>query len=114
MGEGMIATRIGPNTCMSAVGSPAYFADRPIPQTPRDSVHHKCNNLRLPVNGGLYVWEFQKGQESMNVRVSGQITYNGVYQLVGAALDGFGLSYVPAELAAPHIEAGRLIHVLED
>ncbi|WPE26372.1 HTH-type transcriptional regulator PgrR [Pseudomonas hunanensis] len=112
--EGMIATRIGPDTCMSVVGSSAYFADRPIPQTPRDLVNHKCNNLRLPMNGGLYAWEFQKDQESMNVRVSGQITYNGVYQLVEAALDGFGLSYVPAELAAPHIAEGRLIHVLED
>ncbi|WP_070096814.1 LysR family transcriptional regulator [Pseudomonas sp. NBRC 111139] len=112
--EGMIATRIGPDTCMSVVGSSAYFTDRPIPQTPRDLVNHKCNNLRLPVNGGLYAWEFQKDQESMNVRVSGQITYNGVYQLVEAALDGFGLSYVPAELAAPHIAEGRLIHVLED
>jgi DNA-binding transcriptional LysR family regulator len=112
--EGMIATRIGPDMCMSVVGSPAYFAERNLPQTPRDLVEHQCNNLRLPTNGGLYAWEFKKGTESLNVRVSGQITYNGVYHLLDAALDGFGLSYVPTEIAASYVAEGRLIHVLPE
>jgi DNA-binding transcriptional LysR family regulator len=112
--EGMIATRIGPDMCMAVVGSPAYFAGRTLPQTPRDLTHHRCNNLRLPTNGGLYAWEFEKGQEKLNVRVSGQITYNGVYPLLDAALDGFGLSYIPHDMVEPHVAAGRLIHVLED
>jgi DNA-binding transcriptional LysR family regulator len=112
--EGMIATRIGPDLCMSVVGSPSYFTDRAIPLTPRDLVQHQCNNLRLPTNGGLYAWEFKKDDETLNVRVSGQITYNGVYHLLDAALDGFGLSYVPADITAPYVADGRLIHVLED
>jgi DNA-binding transcriptional LysR family regulator len=73
-----------------------------------------CNNLRLPTNGGLYAWEFKKGEESLKARVSGQVTFNGVYQLLDAALDGFGLSYIPEDLVAPHIVAGRLVQVLED
>ncbi|MGH8331278.1 MAG: LysR substrate-binding domain-containing protein, partial [Pseudomonas sp.] len=70
--------------------------------------------LRLPTNGGLYAWEFSKDGESLKVRVTGQVTYNGVYQLLQAALDGFGLSYIPHDLVAPHLKTGRLIHVLED
>jgi DNA-binding transcriptional LysR family regulator len=112
--EGMIATRIGPDMRMSVVGSPAYFADRTLPQTPRDLTDHQCNNLRLPTNGGLYAWEFAKNGESLKARVTGQITYNGVYQLLHAALDGFGLSYIPNDLIAPYVKDGRLIHVLED
>ncbi|MFC6338113.1 LysR family transcriptional regulator [Pseudomonas sp. CCM 7891] len=112
--QGMIATRIGPDMRMLVVGSPAYFADRLIPTTPRDLTEHQCNNLRLPTNGGLYIWEFKKGEETLNVRVSGQVTYNGVYQLLNAALDGFGLSYIPEDLVAEHIGAGHLIQVLDD
>jgi len=112
--QGMIATRISPDMRMLVVGSPAYFAQRPIPRTPRDLTDHACNNLRLPTNGGLYVWEFKKGDESLNVRVSGQVTFNGVYPLLKAAVDGLGLSYVPADLVAPYLADGRLVQVLDD
>lgn len=112
--DGMIATRIGPDMRMSVVGSPDYFANRELPKTPRALTDHSCNNLRLPTNGGLYAWEFAKDGERLKVRVSGQVTYNGVYQLLAAALDGFGLSYVPHEVVAPHLGSGRLIQVLED
>ncbi|EJN22588.1 MULTISPECIES: LysR family transcriptional regulator [Pseudomonas] len=112
--QGMIATRIGPDMRMVVVGSPAYFANRPKPITPRDLTEHQCNNLRLPTNGGLYAWEFKKGEESLNVRVSGQVTFNGVYQLLTAALDGFGLSCLPDDIVTSHIAAGRLVQVLDD
>lgn len=112
--DGMIATRIGPDMRMRVVGSPAYFANRPRPTTPRDLTGHACNNLRLPTNGGLYAWEFRKASESLNVRVSGQVTFNGVYQLLKAAVDGFGLSYIPQDLVAPYLADGRLIAVLDD
>lgn len=112
--QGMIATRIGPDLRMAVVGTPGYFANRDKPLTPRDLTGHQCNNLRLPTNGGLYAWEFAKDGETLQVRVAGQVTYNGIYQLLDAALDGFGLSYIPHELVAPHIASGELIHVLED
>jgi len=112
--DGMIATRIGPDMRMAVVGSPGYFASRPRPETPRDLTDHRCNNLRLPTNGGLYAWEFSKNGESIKARVTGQVTYNGVYPLRQAALDGYGLSYIPHDVVEPFIAAGQLIHVLED
>jgi DNA-binding transcriptional LysR family regulator len=112
--QGMIATRIGPDMRMAVVGSPAYFAGRTAPKTPHDLTGHRCNNLRLPTNGGLYAWEFEKGEERLKARVSGQITLNGVYQLLDAALDGMGLSYIPEDLVTQHLAAGRLVRVLED
>ncbi|WP_236190677.1 LysR family transcriptional regulator [Pseudomonas pharyngis] len=112
--QGMIATRIGPDMRMAVVGSPAYFARRSVPKTPRDLTDHACNNLRLPTNGGLYAWEFEKDGERLKVRVCGQVTLNGVYPLLDAALDGFGLSYIPENIVAPCLAEGRLIQVLED
>lgn len=112
--QGMIATRIGPDMRMAVVGAPEYFARHPAPHTPRDLTGHACNNLRLPTNGGLYTWEFEKDGERLKVRVSGQITLNGVYPLLNAALDGFGLSYIPQNIVTPYLAEGRLQQVLED
>ena len=110
----MIAVRIGPDSRMAVVGTPSYFARRPVPRTPRDLLEHNCINLRLPTRGGRYAWEFEKGKRELNVHVDGQLIFNGAYQILNVALAGFGLAYVPQDLAQPHIAKGRLKRVLED
>src|SRR5438477_228064 len=52
----MIAVRIGPDMRMAVVGSPSYFASRPVPKKPSDLTALNCVNLRLPTLGGLYAW----------------------------------------------------------
>jgi DNA-binding transcriptional LysR family regulator len=111
---GMIAMRLGPDLRMAVVASPRYLARRPLPKTPQDLTNHNCINLRLPTHGGLYAWEFEKGRRELKVRVEGQLTFNGTTPMLNAALAGFGLAYVPEDLALPHIAAGRLNRVLED
>jgi DNA-binding transcriptional LysR family regulator len=37
------------------------------------------------------------------VRVEGQLVLNGTTQMLNAALAGFGLAYVPEDLAQPHV-----------
>jgi DNA-binding transcriptional LysR family regulator len=110
----MIAVRIGPDMRMAVVGSPAYFKTRQQPIKPQDLVDHACINLRLPTHGGLYAWEFEKGGRELRVRVDGQLVFNGTNQMLNAALAGFGLAYVPEDLATPHIAKGRLVRVLGD
>jgi len=48
------------------------------------------------------------------VHVEGQLVFNGTFQMLNAALAGFGLAYVPEDIAAPHLAKGRLKRVLED
>jgi DNA-binding transcriptional LysR family regulator len=110
----MIAVRIGPDIRMAVVGTPSYFRERPEPKKPQDLVDHSCINLRLPTHGGLYAWEFEKGNRELRVRVAGQLTFNGVAQMVNAALSGFGLAYVPEDLVEPHLAKARLRRVLDD
>ena len=110
----MIAVRIGPDMRMAVVGAPSYFAKRSPPKKPQDLTEHNCINLRLPTYGGLYAWEFEKGDRELKVRVEGQLVLNGTTQMLNAALAGLGLAYVPQDLAQPHLDSGLLTRVLED
>ena len=62
----------------------------------------------------MYAWEFEKGGRELKVRVDGQLVFNGTFQMLNAALAGFGLAYVPEDMAQPHLAKGRLKRVLED
>jgi DNA-binding transcriptional LysR family regulator len=110
----MIALRIAPDLKMTVVGSPSYLARRPAPLVPQDLTAHGCINMRLPTHGGLYAWEFERDGKGLQVQVAGQAIFNTTPQTLQAALDGHGLAYVPDDLAAGHVAAGRLQRVLED
>lgn len=114
LAKDMIAVRIGPDIRMSAVASPDYFAAHPAPETPQDLVHHNCINLRMPTYGGLYAWELEKAQRQLNVQVEGQLIFNSVSPIIRAALEGFGIAFLPEDCFSSYIEQGRLIRVLED
>ena len=110
----MIAVRVGPDLRSAVVGAPSYFASRKPPATPQDLTAHACINLRLPTNGGLYAWEFERNGRAMRVRVDGQLAFNGSDPLLDAALAGMGLSYLPEDIVKDHVKASRLVRVLKD
>src|SRR5690349_8113673 len=110
----MIAVRIGPDMRMAVVGAPSYFKTRAEPRRPQELIGHNCINLRLPTHGGLYAWEFAKDGRELKVHVEGQLVFNGTFQMLNAALAGFGLAYVPEDVAQPHLAKGGLKRVLED
>ncbi|HXA26243.1 MAG TPA: LysR family transcriptional regulator [Acetobacteraceae bacterium] len=110
----MVAVRIGPDMRSAVVGAPSYFATRSRPKTPQDLTTHACINLRLPTHGGLYAWEFEKGGREIRVRVDGQLVFNGTAPMLDAALAGFGLAYVPEDIARAYLADGSLIRVLAD
>lgn len=108
----MIAVRISGDIRMAVVGSPAYFANRPPPQSPRDLAEHLCINYRESSSGGLYAWEFDDHGQALSVRVSGPLVSNDTDVLVSAAIDGIGLSYVFEGQVEADLKAGRLVRVL--
>lgn len=110
----MIAVRIGPDMRMVAVASPTYLAKRPAPTTPQDLMAHTCINLRLSTGGSLYAWEFERDGHPLRVKVDGQFTFNTVRPIISAALEGFGIAYVPEDSAQPHLDAGDLVQVLDE
>lgn len=110
----MIAVRIAPDMRIAVVGAPAYFARKAPPRTLQELAGHDCINLRLPTYGGLMAWEFIKDGHEVKARVEGQLVFNNSSQILRAALAGFGVAYLPEDMAREHIATGRLITVLED
>jgi len=110
----MIAMRVGPDIRIAVVGAPSYFEGRSEPQRPQDLIGHNCINLRLPTRGGLYAWEFEKDGREVRVHVEGQLVFNGTFQMLNAAVGGFGLAYVPEDVAQPYLFKGHLKRVLAD
>lgn len=111
----MIALRIGPDLRMAAVASPEYFAERAVPLHPRDLTAHRCINLRMATKGNLYAWEFEKGRQSLNVRVDGPLVVNDSSLAIEAAVSGHGLAFVIEDTRLlGHLASGRLVRVLAD
>jgi DNA-binding transcriptional LysR family regulator len=110
----MIAVRIGPDMRMAIVSAPSYFEQRSIPKEPQDLTEHNCINMRLPVHGGLFAWELEKGGRELRVRADGQLVLNANSPMLVAALAGLGLAYLPEDMVRSYIAERRLKRVLED
>lgn len=111
----MIAVRIGPDQCMAAVASPAYFAKHPVPRNPQDLAEHNCLNIRMMTGGGIYAWELeQRPDRELRVRVEGQFVSNDTGMLIAAARAGIGLAFLPEVYFTEDIASGALVRVLED
>ena len=112
--QGMIAVRIGPDLRMAVVGAPSYFTAHQAPEVPQDLTSHTCINLRLPTHGGLYAWEFDRDGRELRVRVEGQLVFGNTALILQAALDGFGLAYLPEDQVSSHLADKQLVRVLAD
>ena len=110
----MIAIPVGPPLRLAVVASPTYFAANPVPKVPEDLMSHPCVNQRMQSSGGIYVWDFERRGRKVKLRVSGQLIFNTAQPQVDAALAGLGLVLLPEDEVMAHIEAGRLVRVLED
>ena len=110
----MISLRISADLRIAVVGAPSYFEGRAQPDVPQDLIEHSCIKLRLPTHGAFYAWEFQKDGQELKVRIQGRTAFNTVGMMRQAALDGFGLAYLPEDQVDTAIEEGKLIRVLAD
>lgn len=109
----MIAVRVGPDIRFAVIGAPSYFEQRKAPASPQELVNHSCINIRLPTYGGVWAWEFEKDGRELRVHVDGQLTFNSIYDVRDAAVDGLGLAFVPEDIAETRIKQGRLVRVLQ-
>ncbi|MGA9609206.1 MAG: LysR family transcriptional regulator [Rouxiella badensis] len=110
----MVAVRVGPDIRMAVVATPDYFARYAPPQTPRELGEHRCIRYRQKTAGGLFAWEFRKGESALDVKVDGALIVNDSNMLEDAALKGLGLVYIYESQIVEHVAEGRLVRVLED
>lgn len=112
--QDMVSVRISRDLRFAVVGAPSYLATRTAPKEPQDLVEHSCIRLRLPTHGGFYLWDFQKDGRELKARVEGRTAFNTISMMRQAALDGFGLAYLPHDMVDGAIADGRLVQLLAD
>ncbi|MGG1949455.1 LysR family transcriptional regulator [Trinickia sp. NRRL B-1857] len=112
--QDMVALPVGPMLRMAVVASPEYLSQHPTPSSPEALRHLRCINYRMESADTLYSWEFENGGKKLKIALSGPLTFNEPDLMMQAAMDGLGVAYVLEHEAAPLIEAGRLVRVLED
>lgn len=110
--RGMIAVPIGPPVRGAAVGTPSYFALHAPPKKPEELMNHNCINVRHLDT--VYPWEFEKRGREVKIRVEGQLTVNGIDEMLAAARQGIGIALVAEDMAEPYIKSGELQVVLDD
>lgn len=108
----MIAVPIAPEMRLVTVASPSYLEQHSEPSTPEELTQHRCINLRLPTQGGLFAWEFSRGGDEFQVRVKGPLIMNSVTQILDGCLAGIGLAQLPDGLVDSHLRNGALQEVL--
>lgn len=113
LAKDMISVRIGPDIRFAVVGAPSYLKKTPEPSRPQDLVQHSCITERHSTSGGIWAWEFEQGGRELKIRVDGRLVFNNSYDVIDAALGGFGLAYVPEDIALPYVKTGQLKRLLE-
>jgi DNA-binding transcriptional LysR family regulator len=109
----MLAVRISPAFSWVVLGSPAYFAAHGRPIVPEDLAQHECVRFRLPGNGKIYRWEFEREGQALTIDPPGAILVNDASLLRALAVKGIGLIYTASLIAAPELATGLLEPVLE-
>ncbi len=89
--------------------SPSYFLIHQLPTHPNQLVDHNCF-IHLNQNE----WSFVEKQQSLKVKVSGNIKANSLDILIKSAINGNGIVRVPCDLANPLIKQGKLTPILTD
>ena len=108
----MIARRLTPFS-IKFCGSPELIARVGRPEKPQDLAKLPC---LVDTNGRwLSNWPFMKENgEMISVSVSGPIEANSPLTTRAAAIAGLGFAPLPDFIAAPALESGELVSVLDD
>ncbi|MCW5655714.1 LysR family transcriptional regulator [Hydrogenophaga sp.] len=96
------------------LASPAYIQRRGMPQVPEDLSRHDCLRLK-PATGRTRTWRLMHALEpgrEVDVEVQPVLWANHNDTLMHAALDGAGITATTVELAAPLLQNGDLVRVL--
>ncbi|MGE3898107.1 MAG: LysR family transcriptional regulator [Variibacter sp.] len=112
--QDMLAVRLADEFRMIAVASPKYLEQHPVPLHPDDLRDHNCIRHRWSSDAAMHPWSFQRGNETIDVAVDGQLVVNDLHLALYAARDGAGVAYLPEAFVCPYFNAGLLVRLLDD
>ena len=121
-----VAVRFGPpdesslivrkllETRILTVAAPAYLKKHGTPRSPDDLVHHEALLFRDPQTGLPFPWEFRRGGEVKEVKVSSRLVMDDPSVAMAACLAGQGIFQSLAIGLAPFLSRGELVQVLPE
>ncbi|XXY53295.1 LysR family transcriptional regulator [Sorangium sp. So ce269] len=101
----LIARRLGP-VRGKIVASRSYVAQHGAPQTPEELLGHQA------LLQGNETWRLIDGDTTIAVRPHGRFKADNGMALLGAAVAGLGIAYLPDALTEEHIASGALVAVM--
>ena len=103
----LVARRLGPFQFV-LVASPAYLARQGVPQVPADLARHACLRYKFVTGGKVEEWDLPGLPE----RLPPGLLCNNMEAMLGAAIAGLGVAYMPDFLARDSLARGELRRVL--
>jgi len=113
--ENMVAVPISPPIQMAIVGSPAYFEQHGIPETPADLMRHNCLAYRFTSSGTIDRWTFNvpdAAARTVVIEPKGSAVFNDDENMLNAALQGVGLIKYLDLCVRQQLADGQLVRVL--
>jgi DNA-binding transcriptional LysR family regulator len=110
--EDMIAQRLSADVRWIVVAAPAYLERFGTPAHPNDLHAHRCIRIRIG-DDSVYRWEFEHGDQQLEINVPGSMIVDDGRLGVAAACDGAGLMYAADTMVRNQLASGALRVVLD-
>ncbi|WP_093178651.1 LysR family transcriptional regulator [Variovorax sp. YR266] len=103
----LVARRLGPFQFV-LVASPAYLERHGVPQVPADLTQHACLRYKFVTGGKVEEWDLP----GLPAQLPPGLLCNNMEAMLGAAVAGLGVAYMPDFLARDSLCRGELQRVL--
>ncbi|PIF74555.1 DNA-binding transcriptional LysR family regulator [Variovorax sp. 54] len=103
----LVARRLGPFSFVLAA-SPAYLAQHGVPRVPADLARHSCLRYKFVTGGKIEDWDLP----GLPPQLPPGLVCNNMEAMLGAAVAGLGIAYMPDFLARDALRRGELQRVL--
>ena len=94
--------------------SPGYLQRRGTPGHPDDLVRHDCVNFRFQNTGQALRWPFRVGGRTVEITPNAGIVTDFSDAVAAVLVAGGGIGISPTYIAAPYVERGLLVPVLQE
>lgn len=101
-------------TRIVTVASPAYLDKYGRPEKPADLASHVCIQVRSPVTGAPFPWEFKRRGKRTAVETSGRLLLTDVGTILTTCLAGVGIAQIKALGIRELLNSGQLIDLFPD
>ncbi|QHC96626.1 MULTISPECIES: LysR family transcriptional regulator [unclassified Pseudomonas] len=98
---------------MVLVASPAYLAQRGVPQTPADLADHACLRHTFHATGKLETWPLIRAESAAEPTLPTRLVSTSIEAVSHAALAGMGIACLPDFMTREAEAQGRLRRVLD-